>query len=218
MTLERLLYSIPAVIAAICCHELSHGYVSYRLGDPTPRETGRLSLNPLRHLDLFGSLCLLVFGFGWAKPVQVNPKYYKNKKRGMVLVALAGPAANFVLAFVGCLLTSLIFRIVGGGITFQTETGYTAFVYLVRFLYYFTVLNIGLGSFNLIPFPPLDGSKVLLAVLPDTLYFRWMRYERYGQILLMIVLYMGLLDTPLHTMQTGLYTGMRTITDFLMGI
>lgn len=218
MTLERLLYSIPAVIIAICCHEVAHGYVSYRLGDPTPKQTGRLTWNPLKHLDLFGSLCLLVFGFGWAKPVQVNPYYYRKQKRGMVMVALAGPVTNFLLAFVGCLIVSLITRFMGESITFETETAYRAFLYVIQFLYYFILLNIGLGSFNLIPFPPLDGSKILAAVLPETIYMKWMRYERYGQILLLAVLYMGLLDTPLSFVQSGIYNGLRMAADFLIGV
>ena len=218
LTLEQLLYSVPVVIIAICMHELAHGYISYKLGDPTPRLTGRLTWNPLKHLDLFGSLCLLVFGFGWAKPVQVNPYYYKNKKRGMILVALAGPVTNFILAFIGCLLVSLITRIMGSSITFETEMGYRVFLYIIQFLYYFILLNIGLGTFNLIPFPPLDGSKVMAAVLPEPVYMKWMQYERYGHFLLMVILYLGLLDTPLSFVQDGLYNGMRTAADFLIGV
>lgn len=109
-----LLYSIPAVLIAISMHEFAHGFVSYKLGDPTPKMDGRLSLNPFRHLDLMGTLCLLVAGFGWAKPVMVNPEYYKNKKRGMVLVALAGPAMNFLLAFLFLFLYYLIWKLAGG--------------------------------------------------------------------------------------------------------
>lgn len=218
LTLEQLLYSVPVVIIAICMHELAHGYVSYKLGDPTPWLTGRLTWNPLKHLDLFGSLCLLVFGFGWAKPVQVNPYYYKNKKKGMVMVALAGPVTNFLLAFIGCLLISLITRFLGSSITFETETGYRVFLYVIQFLYYFILLNIGLGTFNLIPFPPLDGSKVMAAVLPEAIYMKWMRYERYGHLLLMVILYMGLLDTPLSFVQDGIYEGLRRAADFLIGV
>ena len=218
ITIEQLLYSVPVVIIAICFHELAHGYVSYKLGDPTPRLMGRLTWNPLKHLDLFGSLCLLVFGFGWAKPIQVNPNYYKNRKGGMVLTALAGPMTNFILAFIGCLVVSLITRIMGATVTFETEAGYRAFLYIIQFLYYFILLNIGLGSFNLIPFPPLDGSKILMAVLPEELYMKWMRYERYGHLLLMVILYMGLLDGPLSYVQDGIYEILRTAADYLIGV
>ena len=219
MDIQRLIYSAPAVLIALVLHELSHAYVSYRLGDPTPKYTGRLTLNPLKHLDLFGSLCLLFLGFGWAKPVQINPRYYKNAKLGTVWVSLAGPGMNFVLAFIGSLGISLIMKITGGNsITFQTEAGYKAFLYFYRFLYYFMLINIGLGIFNLIPFPPLDGSKVLAAVLPDKLYYTWMRYERYGQFVLLILLYTGILGTPLAYLRSYVFYGMQAATNFLLQV
>ena len=118
MSIERLLYSAPAVLIAMVLHELSHAYTSYRLGDPTPKLTGRLTINPLKHLDLFGSLCLLLLGFGWAKPVQINPRYYKNPKIGTLWVSLAGPGMNFLLAFIGSIGVSLIVKYTGDGITF----------------------------------------------------------------------------------------------------
>ena len=218
MTFEVLIYSAPAVLIALVLHELSHGLVSYKLGDPTPKATGRLSLNPLRHLDLFGTLSLLIVGFGWAKPVMINPNYYKNKKLGTVLTALAGPAMNIVLAFIGCFAISLITRISGGSIAFQTEAGYQVFTYIWNFLYYFVLINIGLGCFNLIPFPPLDGSKVLLAILPERIYFQIMRYERYGQLVLFLLLFLGVLDTPLLAMRNFVYTCLMTATNFLCGL
>ena len=218
MTLERLLYSAPAILIAMVLHELAHGLVSDRLGDPTPRQTDRLSLNPLKHLDLFGSLCLLFVGFGWAKPVQINPRYYKNPKMGTVLVSLAGPAMNFLLALIGSFFISLIVKIVGESITFETRFGYQAFTYLWEFLYYFMLLNIGLGVFNLIPFPPLDGSKILLAVLPERLYFTWLKYERYGQLILMALLYFGLLNTPLGFLRGVVFNGMQSLTNFILQV
>lgn len=218
LTLERLIYCLPVVIIATCLHELSHGYVSYRLGDPTPQRTGRLTLNPLKHLDPIGSLCLLCFGFGWANPVRVNPGYYKNPKKGMVLTALAGPATNFLLALIGSFGISLMVRIVGAELTFETELGYKTFIYIYKFFMYFMLLNIGLGSFNLIPFPPLDGSKVLAAVLPDRLYFQWMKYERYGQLVLMVLLYVGVFSKPLSFIQTNIYSAMQTFTNLIMGV
>ena len=102
--LKGMLYIIPAILAAITCHEFAHGFVSYKLGDPTPKRDGRLSLNPLAHLDIVGTLCLLLFGMGWAKPVQINPGSYKSRKVGTVLVSLAGPLVNYLLAFLGLLL------------------------------------------------------------------------------------------------------------------
>ena len=167
------LYIIPAALIAIVCHELSHGLVSYLLGDPTPKEQGRLTLNPKQHLDLFGTLCLIFFGFGWAKPVRVDPRYYKNPKWGMALVALGGPLANFLLA----LFSGLIVVLIGYYAPYNTF-----FEILYYFFYYLTIINVGLGVFNLIPLPPLDGSKIIGAILPDNAYMQYMKYQRYGMI------------------------------------
>lgn len=167
------LYIIPAALIAIVCHELSHGLISYLLGDPTPKEQGRLSLNPAKHLDLFGTLCLIFFGFGWAKPVRVDPRYYKNPKWGMALVALGGPLANFIIALISGLAVTLI----------QNYAPYTEFYnILFNFFLYLMIINIGLGTFNLIPIPPLDGSKIIGAILPDTAYVQYMKYQKYGMI------------------------------------
>ena len=112
--LFALVYTLPAVLLAVSLHEFAHGFVSYKLGDPTPKSDGRLSLNPFHHLDLIGTLCLLVFHFGWAKPVQVNPRYYKNPKAGMAVTALAGPVMNFLVAFAGVLGMGILYRVTGG--------------------------------------------------------------------------------------------------------
>ena len=166
-----LLYIIPAALIAIVFHELTHGLFSYFLGDPTPKEQGRLTLNPTKHLDLFGTLCLIIFGFGWAKPVRVDPRYYKNPKWGMALVALGGPLANFIIAFISGLIISLI----------NYYAPYTkVFEILYYFFLYLMIINIGLGVFNLIPIPPLDGSKIIGAILPDNAYNQYMKYQRYG--------------------------------------
>lgn len=165
------LYIIPAALIAIVCHELSHGLFSYLLGDPTPKEQGRLSLNPAKHLDLFGTLCLIFFGFGWAKPVRVDPRYYKNPKWGMALVALGGPLANFLIALISGLIVTLI----------QNYAPYTEiYNILFNFFLYLMIINIGLGTFNLIPIPPLDGSKIIGAILPDSAYVQYMKYQKYG--------------------------------------
>ena len=165
------LYIIPAALIAIVFHELSHGLVSHLLGDPTPKEQGRLSLNPAKHLDVTGILCLIFFGFGWAKPVRVDPRYYKNPKWGMALVALGGPLANFILAFISGFLVVLI----------NFKVPYSKVVeILYYFFYYLMIINIGLGVFNLIPIPPLDGSKIIGAILPDNAYMQYMKYQRYG--------------------------------------
>lgn len=182
-----LLYTIPAVVIAISLHEAAHGIVSYKLGDPTPKRDGRLSLNPLKHFDPMGTLCLIFFHFGWAKPVSVNPRYYKNKKTGMVLVALAGPLMNFLIAFLS--IFSMFLMIKNMLIT-------EIWSYLYIFLIHLATINIGLGIFNLVPVPPLDGSKILGAILPSDKYFKYMQYEQYGMVILVLLLFAGILDKP----------------------
>jgi len=194
--IKELIYTIPAILIAISMHEFAHGYMSYRLGDPTPKQNGRLSLNPLQHLDPMGTLCLLILHFGWAKPVRVNPDYYQNKKMGMVMVALAGPVMNLCIALMATFGMGIILKVTGG------EAG-TATQFLFTFLSYTSMINTGLGVFNLIPVPPLDGSKVLGAILTEDKYFKYMQYEKYGMIILVILLMLNILDGPLGALISG---------------
>ena len=182
---------IIAVLICIIVHEVSHGLAAYWLGDPTAKKSRRLSLNPIQHIDPFGFLMMIVAGFGWAKPVPVDARYFKKPKSGMAITAFAGPFSNFVMAF----LTAMLFQAVVGMITVQGNR--TILLHLTKFLGMILVLNIGLGLFNLIPFPPLDGSKILGIILPERLYFTLMRYERYGMFLLVAILWFGILDVPL---------------------
>jgi Zn-dependent protease len=195
----ELLFTGIAVIIAMVFHELAHGYVSYKLGDETPKRDGRLTLNPMAHLDLFGTIMLFLFHFGWAKPVQINPYYYKNKKLGTVVVSLAGPFTNFIIAFICILLLRLNSLLP---------------MIIVEFLYSLITINIGLGVFNLIPIPPLDGSKVLAAVLPQDLYMKYMSIEQYGFIILIVILSTGVLSPFLNVLFTYVYE----ILGFLAGI
>ena len=177
--LTDYIYIVVAALFAIILHEIAHGLVSTWLGDPTPKRQGRLSLNPLKHLDPIGTLCLIFFHVGWAKPVVVNPDYYKNKKRGMALVALAGPLMNFLLA---------IFSIIIMAIFVKVNAYSNVLIIIYNFLLYFSVINLGLGLFNWIPIPPLDGSRILGAFLKDDTYEQYMKYERYGFIIIAILL------------------------------
>ena len=195
--IKLLIYTAPATLLAISAHEFAHGLVSYWLGDPTPKRDGRLSLNPLHHLDLVGTICMLVFRFGWAKPVKVNPQYYKNPKQGMALTALAGPVMNLILAFLFLGIFVGLFHVTEG----STEG---MLGYLMLLAQYTAIMNIGLGVFNLIPIPPLDGSKVLGIFLPQRTYFQLMRYERYGGLLMIVLLYTGVLSRPLVILRDGL--------------
>lgn len=170
----QLLFTVPVLIISFTLHELSHGFAAYLMGDKTAKYNGRLSLNPLKHIDWFGFLLLLVAGIGWAKPVPINMYNFKDPKKGMAITALAGPLMNILLVFI-----SLIFY------AFGILYGWNE--YVVLFLYLAVHYNAVLAMFNLLPIPPLDGSKVLFAFLPEKYYYKLMAYEQYGMILLLIL-------------------------------
>ena len=178
----ELLTRLLAVFICLTVHETCHGLVAYALGDPTAKRMHRLSFNPLRHIDWFGLLAMIVVGFGWAKPVPVDSRYFKKPKQGMALCALAGPVSNFLLA----VLALFGVRLMSG----VTATSFT--VWLFNFLILLAILNLGLGLFNLIPSPPLDGSKVLFSVLPDHAYAQLMRYEKYGMLVILALVVLGI--------------------------
>lgn len=178
-----LLLSLPAVLWAITFHEFCHGYAAYRLGDPTAARMGRLTLNPLAHLDPVGALMLLVFRFGWAKPVPIEPRHFRFPKRDIIIVSLAGSAGNFLTAL-ACGLLVKVFP--GPFITIPA---------LGRFIVLMVLINLGLGVFNLIPIPPLDGSKILYVLLPPSWLRGFFWLERYGFFVLMILLVLGVVQS-----------------------
>jgi len=171
--------AIP-ILYSIIIHELAHGWVANRLGDPTARLAGRLSLNPLKHLDPVGTLMLLFFGFGWAKPVPINLANIRDQRKGLIMVSAAGIAANIVLAFLALL---------GGRLLGPSASGETKLI-----LYYVAQINIILAAFNLIPIPPLDGSKILMGFMPSRLQYSFVRIEPYGFFIIIGLLYTGVLD------------------------
>ncbi len=184
MWLFQKLALIPAILIALTFHEVSHGLVAYGLGDATAKSMGRLSLNPLRHLDVVGTLCLLFVGFGWAKPVPVNPyALTKKPKTGMAWVAAAGPASNLCMALIGGILLMIYLKVVG--YDWLWAAGYTAPLYFGLFFLYFIQINIVLMIFNLIPLPPLDGSRIVSVFLPAEARFRYNLIERYGTMILL---------------------------------
>lgn len=207
------LYIIPCAIIAIVLHELSHGLVSYWLGDPTPKETGRLSINPSNHIDIMGAICLVLFGFGWAKPVMVNPSYYRKPKLGMTLVALAGPLMNFLV-----MILSFFFMWLTLKITIWTNMWDSVLLEIVyNFFDYLAIINLGLGLFNLIPIPPLDGSKVIGVILPEKAYEEYMGYQRYGMFFMMgLLILLNVLDT--YGINSPLDSLMNTIYNFFYNI
>ena len=177
-----------AALCAIVVHELSHGFVAYLLGDKTAKQQGRLTLNPIKHIDPIGAICLVFFKFGWAKPVPVNPYMMKNRKMGLVLVSFAGPLSNFLLAIVSVSLLSIFYSESFFVLENQLYV-YKDLPYLWDFLFDLTLINIGLGVFNLIPVPPLDGSKILAQFLPVKARFSYLKFERYGSIILFVAIY-----------------------------
>lgn len=208
-TVAQYLLTIPAALITIMLHEIAHGFAAYKLGDPTAKALGRLTLNPLKHLDPIGAICMVLFRFGWAKPVPVNPRFFKNPKRGMAITALAGPLANLLLAFLAVPL--ILFARQGYfSVLLRVGSGFLpSFMRMLwSFLSIFHLLNLGLGLFNLIPIPPLDGSRILFSFLPEQLYFSVMRYERILALGLMLFLLLGanfgFLDRIAQTISNGM--------------
>ena len=183
-SLENILLRMASVFLCLTLHETCHGLAAYALGDPTAKRAHRLSLNPLRHIDWLGLIMMVVAGFGWAKPVPVDPSYFKKPKQCMAITALAGPVSNFLLAL-------LLLFIARGVYVRALLTGSFSAAWF-SFLVDTASLSVGLGLFNLVPIPPLDGSKVVAVLLPDRAY-RWlMRYERYGMLVLLVVVSVGI--------------------------
>lgn len=193
-----MLFSIIPALICLTVHEFSHGYAAYRMGDRTAKDMGRLSLNPIRHIDLMGLLMMIFFRFGWAKPVPIGMDQFKNPKRGMVISALAGPVSNLVLTIVCLLLYGLLVPLI-----YPTQSNIVH--QCMEMLFYTAYLSLALGIFNMIPIPPLDGSKVLFGLLPDRAYYQLMRYERYGMLILLLVVSTGILSRPLGNFTYGMF-------------
>lgn len=201
----KLLISLIISLVALPIHEYAHGYAAYRMGDNTAYRQGRLTLNPLVHIDPLGTLALVLFGFGWAKPVQINPLNFENPKKGMMLSALAGPLSNVGLAFISMVFYKLSYIPVYMGMS-------GAFIMTVQtFLLYMISINITLAVFNFIPIPPFDGSRIATYFLPQRIYFKIMQYENIIFIGLLVILWLGFLDGPISFVSTSV-TG---ILDFI---
>ena len=194
---------MAAVLLCLSVHETCHGLAALALGDPTAKARHRLSLNPLRHIDWLGLAMMFVAGFGWAKPVPVNPNYFKKPKQGMAVTALAGPASNFLLALLAMLISRLIYLYAPYNPVWQTVFDFC--------LYTVAPLSIGLGLFNLLPLPPLDGSKVLAMFLPDRAYAVWMRYERYGMLVLLVLSFADIGSSFISNAILGVYSAFFTL-------
>jgi Zn-dependent protease len=198
-----LLYRLPAVFIGFSFHEFAHAYVANLLGDDTAKARGRLTLDPMSHIDPLGIIMLIIFRFGWAKPVPVNPSNFKNRKKGMLLVSLAGPVMNFIIAFISLLIYVLLYSRYG----FMNRVVYNIIINI-----YF--INIGLGVFNLIPLPPLDGSKILAGLLPARLEYNMYQYEQYSHILLLLLIFTNAINYILNP----LFIAAERVISYMVGV
>ena len=194
--LISFLLTLPIAMISLSVHETAHGYVAYRLGDPTAKNLGRLTLNPLKHLDPIGFLCMVLGGFGWARPVPVNARYFRNPRRDMAITGIAGPVSNLLLAAFFALIYEILLACLKD---FAPTSEFIAYVVIISLQFFLLAayLNVALAIFNLIPVPPFDGSRFLYAILPPKMYFSVMKYERYIMIVLLVLLLTGILDKPL---------------------
>lgn len=214
--LIEFLYVIPCVLIALTFHEYAHGLIACRLGDPTARNFGRLTLNPIKHLDLIGTLCMIFFHFGWAKPVPVNTRHFKKPRRDMALTAIAGPIMNLILAFAGILLHRIMYAILTAVPPTAAIAPFwgTVISSAFTFVQTFYSINLSLAVFNLIPIPPLDGSRLLMIALPPRAHMWVFKNERYIMLALFILLWTGILSLPLHFLVNLIFKGMN----FLIGL
>jgi len=208
--IANILITVLAAVVSITIHEVSHGYAAYKCGDDTAKIYGRLSLNPLKHIDWIGAICLVLFRFGWAKPVPINQYNFKNRKKGIILVSLAGPLSNFILAFAAMFLVAIV-----------PVTGMFTSI-LTVFLWMLVYLNIGLGIFNLIPLPPLDGSKIVSEFLKGGAKYKYLSLERYGSVILLLVFIIrpigNIFSEFLGFFQSAVISGFAAMIEFIIGV
>jgi Zn-dependent protease len=199
--IDLIVYVLSITYVCLCAtplHEFAHAFVAVKLGDDTPKLRGRVTINPMAHVDPLGILMIFLFGFGYAKPVEVRMRNFKKPKRDMAIVALAGPLSNFLQAFVYLLISAVLSVVL-------VFTGIAPLEYICMFFTFAALINIRLGVFNMIPVPPLDGSRLLTALLPAKAYFKIMQYERYISIGLMLLLFTRVLSTPLAYISDFIY-------------
>lgn len=210
-TIVMVLISIVVALIAITVHEFAHGFVAYKLGDSTAKADGRLSLNPLHHLDPIGTIMLLVVGFGYAKPVPVMTRNFKKPRRDFALVSLAGPLSNFVLAFISALIYELLVKY----LPFEFASSGLGFA-LLKLFFYGVSMNVGLGLFNLIPIPPLDGSNILMCLLPNHLAAKYAGWRRYAPYIMIAIVVMTWLPYPISLITEIIFWPLNVLDMFII--
>ena len=210
-SLQSIVYLVIAVILSMSIHETAHGLVSYWMGDPTAKLEGRLSLNPFKHIDWAGLVCLLFFGFGWAKPVPIDSRYYKDAKTGIIWTSFAGPVANFLLSFICVFLFYALYK-------FAPQFIFTAAGnFISSVLSYTGLISTGFGIFNLIPIPPLDGSKVVFSFLPDDKYYKFIEGAPWMNFLFIALIFTGVLNSPLGMLRAQMISFFEMVTKMILG-
>ena len=224
--LPMYLLSLPVLLMAFSIHESAHGYAAYKLGDPTARNLGRITLNPIKHIDIFGFICMLIAHIGWAKPVPINARHFKNPRRDMAITGAAGPVSNLALAILHLIVLRVVMLLLPSGFlseaslfaiaytsgdAFVGTLGFTLMSLVVYLLYLGVVLNVCLAIFNLIPIPPFDGSRIFYAFLPPKWYFGVMKYERIIMMVVLVLLIFGFLTGPLAMIQNAIIDALFTV-------
>lgn len=208
-----LLVLSRAFVVFVCMpvHELAHGWAAYKLGDDTAKSQGRLTFNPFAHLNPIGTIMIFLFGIGYAEPVPINPLNFKDYRRGVALTAAAGPISNLIMGFASALFYALFYMVYG-------KTGSVALMFISLLFFYSAQVNVSLAVFNLIPIPPLDGSRILAMVLPDKAYEKYFRYERIIMIVLIVLLFTGILNAPISFLVNFFMKVVLFIPELIFGI
>lgn len=210
-SISDIIYLAIGVILSMSIHEVAHGLVSYWMGDPTAKLEGRLSLNPFKHIDWAGLVCLLFFGFGWAKPVPIDSRYYKDAKTGIIWTSFAGPVANFLLSFICVFLFYALYK-------FAPQFIFTAAGnFISSVLSYTGLISTGFGIFNLIPIPPLDGSKVAFSFLPDDKYYKFIEGAPWMNFLFIALIFTGILNSPLGMLRAQMISFFEMVAKMILG-
>ncbi|MDO4731425.1 MAG: site-2 protease family protein [Clostridia bacterium] len=203
--LMRIVSVLIIVFFVLPVHEWAHGFVAYKLGDPTAKNSGRLTLDPIASIDPIGALGILLFGFGWAKPVPVDPRYFKNPKRDMALTALAGPVVNIIAAVIGAFILNILVFI-------QGNLPRDLVMWLGIFLQYYVSINVGLAVFNMLPIPPLDGSRVAAAFMSDDVMMKYYKYQNVIVMIVFVLIFTRILTVPLGMAQNAIYSFIMNLT------